>query len=237
LNKSLRHADGYIDLIKIFREIITMEREVEFAKQDLSLRNDFNPFDAYRFFDRKGKGLITVPEIEQGFADLGLHPSREDIFLFIRRFDKNGDGKLRFSDFGEGFVPMQNEYARLLKNRGAINGDLFFDLRSLWTQTTVRQFKNIILLHLETEAVVEALRQKLAREEDFNFKEAFERIDYDGDGFLGVLEIRVAMDREGVFVTEKDAQYLVNRFDKDDDLKVSYVEFVQEMTPKSKKKY
>ena len=45
------------------------------------------------------------------------------------------------------------------------------------------------------------------------------------------------MDREGVFVTEKDVAYLVARFDKDEDLKVSYVEFVQEMTPKSKKKY
>lgn len=55
----------------------------------------------------------------------------------------------------------------------------------------MRQFKNIILLHLETEAVVEALRQKLAKEEDFNFKEAFDQIDYDGDDFLGVLEVNI----------------------------------------------
>lgn len=131
LNKSLRRADGFNDLIKIFREIITMERELEFAKQDLALRNDFNPFDAYRFFDRKGKGLITVPEIEEGFGDLGIYPAREDIFLFIRRFDKNGDGKLRFSNFNEAFVPLQTEYSRLLKNRTPMNGDLFFDARTV----------------------------------------------------------------------------------------------------------
>lgn len=45
------------------------------------------------------------------------------------------------------------------------------------------------------------------------------------------------MDREGVFVTEKDVVYLVNRFDKDNDEKISLVEFVLELTPKSKKKY
>jgi hypothetical protein len=45
------------------------------------------------------------------------------------------------------------------------------------------------------------------------------------------------MDKENIFVSEKDVVLLVNRFDKDEDQKISYVEFLQELTPKSKKKY
>jgi Ca2+-binding EF-hand superfamily protein len=45
------------------------------------------------------------------------------------------------------------------------------------------------------------------------------------------------MDKEQIFVSEKDVVLLINRFDKDEDQKVSYVEFIQEIAPKSKKKY
>jgi len=136
--ENLREPDGFSDLIKIFREIIGLEREVEFAKQDLALRNDFNPFDTFRFFDRKGKSVITVGEIEDGFAELGIYPNKEDIYLFIKRFDKTGDGKLRyklsslcnsfrFSEFLDAFAPIQPEYYKLLKSRTPINGDLEYD--------------------------------------------------------------------------------------------------------------
>lgn len=75
--------------------MVNLEREVEFAKQDLALRNDFNVFDTFRFFDQKGKTAITVGEIEEGLNELGIFPNREDIFLFIKRFDRDADGKLR----------------------------------------------------------------------------------------------------------------------------------------------
>jgi len=45
------------------------------------------------------------------------------------------------------------------------------------------------------------------------------------------------MDREGIFVTERDVKYLFNRLDKDEDELVNFVEFMQEITAKSHKKY
>jgi Ca2+-binding EF-hand superfamily protein len=94
-SRSTRESDAYGDLLKVFREVINLEREVEFAKQDLALRNDFNPFDAFRYFDKKGKTFISVAEMEEGFSEIGIYPNKEDLYLFIRRFDKQGDGKLR----------------------------------------------------------------------------------------------------------------------------------------------
>lgn len=40
-----------------------------------------------------------------------------------------------------------------------------------------------------------------------------------------------------MFITDKDLEFLINRFDKDDKQKISYIEFVSEITPKSPKKY
>lgn len=38
-----------------------------------------------------------------------------------------------------------------------------------------------------------------------------------------------------MIVTENDLYYLISRFDKNDDKKISYAEFVAELTPKSKR--
>ncbi len=48
----------------------------------------------------------------------------------------------------------------------------------------------MIILHLENEAVVEALRQKLSRDKTLNLKECFELLDDDGDGFVTVIEVK-----------------------------------------------
>ena len=45
------------------------------------------------------------------------------------------------------------------------------------------------------------------------------------------------MDENDVFVTDKDVEYLVNRINKSDSRKISFGEFIQEISPKSQKKY
>ena len=97
-SKSFLSKDKDINeqLIRFFREFINLEKEVELTKQDLALRTDFNLFDAFRLFDQKGRGLISVNEIEQGFQSLEIYPNKEDVYLFIKRFDRDGDGKLKY---------------------------------------------------------------------------------------------------------------------------------------------
>jgi len=97
--KKERTASGVTpltSLVIILKELINLEREVEFAKQDLALRSDYNLLDAFRLFDKKGKGIITVKEFENVFCEFDLYPSKEDVYLLIKRLDRNGDGKLKY---------------------------------------------------------------------------------------------------------------------------------------------
>lgn len=95
LSQTIREKDWIKDFMRILREIINAERELELVKQDLALQKDFNLFDFFRIFDKTGSGSITVGEVEEGLSVLDIYPSREDLYLFIRRFDRDADGRLR----------------------------------------------------------------------------------------------------------------------------------------------
>lgn len=45
------------------------------------------------------------------------------------------------------------------------------------------------------------------------------------------------MENHGIDCTERDIEAIIQRFDLNDDQKISYSEFLQEITPKSPKKY
>ncbi len=50
--------------------------------------------DAFSMLDYHSKGSITAPEFAEALADLGHHAHKDLIYMFVRRFDKDNDGKL-----------------------------------------------------------------------------------------------------------------------------------------------
>jgi Ca2+-binding EF-hand superfamily protein len=94
-----RARDVNHELVKILREIITLETYTEQAKQNLAMRKDFNFFDAFRMFDLKVKGNITVGELEVGFRKLGMRVTKQSIYLLIKRFDSDADGYWKYKLF------------------------------------------------------------------------------------------------------------------------------------------
>jgi Ca2+-binding EF-hand superfamily protein len=85
------------ELVKAFKDVISSSRLLESAKNDLALRFDFNLYDAYRYFDFYGTGAyISSKQFEQGLADLGVFPTRDQVSLFFKRFDTDYDGLLRY---------------------------------------------------------------------------------------------------------------------------------------------
>lgn len=55
--------------------------------------------------DKQGNGQITGHEIVEALADFGVFPHKEDVYLFIRHYDRDCDGRLLFSDFCDAFCP------------------------------------------------------------------------------------------------------------------------------------
>jgi Ca2+-binding EF-hand superfamily protein len=93
------------DLVKGLYDNIREERDLETAKINLARRSDFNFYDAFKIFDPTSKGYITIADLREGLAAIGVFPTSSDIELYIKRYDKYNERKVRFSDFCESFTP------------------------------------------------------------------------------------------------------------------------------------
>lgn len=87
--------------------MIFIERDIESAKIDLALKSDFNLVDGFRVFDTRGLGFISSQDLVDGLRmnlDFGEFNS-DDIYMFFRRFDRSGRGRITFAEFSEAILP------------------------------------------------------------------------------------------------------------------------------------
>ena len=70
----------------------------------------------------------------------------------------------------------------------------------------------------------------------FNIYEAFKTCDINDDGVVTQNEIGRLMESRGFYVSSKDLNTIMEKFDKDKDGRISYNEFMDEFLPKSPSK-
>lgn len=232
---SLRIADQ-IELVSAFREQINLARDLDAAVNELALRADFNLEDAFRMFDLEDKGYVSTAEFEETLEALGLRPYRDETSLLVKHYSRIGDSRLQFSDFSALLMPKNNDYARMVRGRLPYAVTVR-ERRRVFSYETSDRLVRVLKLSLDSERVAESLRQRLSRVPTFNLYEAFQAVDSGKDGYITLNEFRDILENHGVYATTKDLESLMDRYDKDRDGRVSYSEFVQEVTPKSPRKY
>lgn len=123
-----------------------MERELESARIEAALKPDFNLLDAFKLFDTRGTGNISVQDVIVALREnLGFENfTHDDVYLLFRRHDSNNDGKLNFTELSKVLLPVSREYAALLTDRPDFymsrgvppsqffNVDTRIDFRNLW---------------------------------------------------------------------------------------------------------
>jgi len=103
----------------MLKEIIFMERELESAKIELSLKPDFNLLDGFKMLDIQNKGWISFGELADILnamfdIDTTSLSGRELLDLVFRRYDTNRDQKLSLAEFCKAFTPAGKEYGALV---------------------------------------------------------------------------------------------------------------------------
>lgn len=58
------------------------------------LKTDFNLQDVFSIFDENRDGVLTHAEIRDGLAAIGVFPSSEEIDLWFKRYDRDGNNKI-----------------------------------------------------------------------------------------------------------------------------------------------
>lgn len=147
------------ELVRTLREHIQLEKELDNAKTSLVSKHDFNLFDAFRIFDMNSNGYICQHELKMGLNEIGIFAAPEEIDLFIKRYDKNGDRRLRFSEFAEAFTPQDSYYAGMLNRRTSndVRGRLY-QRDDCFLGDTKIEFRNLWRTHFKVETFAESLR-------------------------------------------------------------------------------
>jgi Ca2+-binding EF-hand superfamily protein len=222
-------------LAKALREQVELDKELESTKNKLALQDDFNLFDAFRFFDLTEKGYVTRFDLKDGLNDFDVFPSSNDLYLVMKKYNKDQDGLLKYSEFCDLLKSKDFGYASLLTGRKPTYVDRA-ELSDIFTGYTVELFRKVLNKAIENEFHSEKLRQRLARRPLFDNFEAFEALDCDKNGFISKIEFRELLANHGFYATQKELESLMDRYDANEDGKVSYTEFIREITPKSPEK-
>lgn len=104
VKRPILHLHEEDQLVNGLRDFIALEREVESSKVALTLKPDFNLHDAFRIFDQGHYGAISVADLRDGLAAIGVFPTSEETDLFFKRYDTGNDGRLNFHEFSQAFL-------------------------------------------------------------------------------------------------------------------------------------
>lgn len=90
-------------------------------------------------------------------CEIGIYPTKDELHLFYKRYDRDNDGLLKFSDFVELVLPANPELSALSKSRipNYLNPDDGIANLSLETR---RAFKKMLSRVFETELETEYVR-------------------------------------------------------------------------------
>ena len=149
----------------------------------------------------------------------------DELDLFFARYDKNSDGRIRFSEFCDAFTPLDVYYGTLLNRRTSNNiRGRYYSRDDCFMNDTKLEFKQVWRTHFKIETFAEQLRQRLAKRPGFNIYEAFGSCDLNEDGKVTKQEIKKLIESRGFYVSEKEMHTLIEKIDKDKDGRISYAE-------------
>lgn len=183
--------------------------------------------------DKTVKGWITAPELVDALLDLGNYIDRENVYLFVRRYDRDSDGRLLYSDFCDAFTPKSPSHSITLNSRSAYYLHHGYPKNEYFTRDTRDLFLRTFKVHFSVEESAELLRKRLGRRPYFNAHDAFTACDSDRNGFITRDEFKNILRDNGFYATDSEVSWLVDRYDKNHDGRISYSEFIDEILPKS----
>lgn len=163
----------------------------------------------------------------------GVYTISEDVFLFVKRYDRDANGRLNYTEFSEAFMPKSASISTQLQLRRAHYSILRAPRSEYFSSYTRELFFKTLRVHFSVESSAENLRRRLLRRPGFNASDAFTAVDSNRNGYITRDEFRKILREYAFFPTETEVQWLVDRYDRDRDGRITYSEFAEEILPKS----
>jgi Ca2+-binding EF-hand superfamily protein len=226
INKSTNNYN-FFSLDNYIQEMIPLESNLEEIKKDLATCNDVIIQELFGLFNSlKNENKIDKISFQKTLNKFFIYPTDEEIDLIFSRYDIDGDSYLEFFELSEIFLPFSQEHAKIMKNRITTKPNSKISQES--KSYLIKFFKTLI----NNEAHFELNRRKLCSREFFSAYEEFAKLktfnqNYaDLDTFFYFIN-----DGKILFRTKNEINLIFNKFDRDKDGKITFNEFIKEITP------
>ena len=193
-------------VLEKLREVIVkeldLERRYEFLRESIIMNRNFSVAKLFELVDQEGNGEVSMLDFERFVVSIDVQTSRSQIRTFFRRFSKQAD-VLSFNDLINVFFCQDDEYLDSL-NTPESEDELSAD--------TLNLVQEYFALVLDKEDDLRAEKFEMFKKvSDDELKAAFDRIDEDQDGDIGMMDLKVMFKEAGLVVARKDVALVLAR--------------------------
>ena len=206
---------------EFLKKLINVESQIEEAKVNLANNPDFNCEDAFRLFETNEKGYLDKEDIKKGLNLIGITPTEQELNILMKRFDLQKNNFINYADFFDMVVPFDKDLRPAVENRQPKSPDNF-------SEKTINDLKNLFELIIKTEMDINNERKNFGTLR-LKLKDIFALIDKSGKGFFDIDEMMVYLANNNIVESNKNADLLFIRLDKNRNGKIDYYEIEDEL--------
>ena len=207
--------------------LMNVEKDIEQKKIDLVLHSDFNCEDAFRIFEKNGRGFLTKDDLKYGLYLLGINASDFVIDLLFKRFDLQKLDEINYADFFDMLIPFQKKYRNEVEQRPPLSYSSFQNIE-IFSQKTIICLRNVFNLIINYEIKINEMRKNfsiLIR----RLKDIFRMFDINELGFFNFQDfLRYLKDNE-LLDEALNVDLLFIRLDKNRNGKIDFTEVADEI--------
>ena len=209
------------------KTLMNAEKDIEQKKIDLSLKPDFNCEDAFRIFEKNGRGYLTKDDLKYGLYLLGMNVDDFTINLLFKRFDLQKQDEINFADFFDMLIPFEKQFRNDVEQRPprSFYGNQCIEI---FSEQTIICLKNVLNLIINYENEINEIRKGfsiLIR----RLKDIFKMFDKKGLGYFGFDEFINYLRDNDMLDESLNVDLLFIRLDKNRNGKIDFTEIADEI--------
>lgn len=210
-------------LSQILLRIIEGENKIEILRKCLCENYDFAPRVLFRSLCRVYSDSLLPKDFKEFLLQNGEEVSDQETYLLVRQYSSLQNGRMSEEDFSHFVLSATNEtLPMLVSQRYHVN-----EVKLAVKYSFLSLLKEEIRLHRETEA----LKVQLFQNPEFSLWKAFEFLNSGNKGFISEADVESFLRKRGKFISVNDFDSLMRRIDLEDDLVISYNEFLEAFIP------
>ena len=211
----------------LLKKLMSVESQIERIKINLALNPDFNCEDAFRLFELDGRGYLDKEDLKCGLNLIGVCPTDHELRLFMNRFDLQKQGGINYADFFDIVVPFEKEYRNMVEER-LPNSCCACRSPDVFSFKTISTLKDLFNYIIDSENQINNLRRTLGTLK-IKLRDIFGLLDYLRRGYFTNSDLLVYLQKQCLMTTNKDADLLFIRLDKNRNGKIDFREVEDEV--------